>query len=75
MKSLLTASYVKTYIKDKQQFNTSADTLTELNTQVQKILDESITQTLASGRKTVMAKDVRNALANMERRVIPNGSN
>jgi histone H3/H4 len=57
---LVVASKVKGYIKEKGGCNTSASTMDAVTALVTKILDKSIENAKADGRKTVMDKDIPN---------------
>lgn len=56
--SLVVASKVKQYIKDKSGMNTSSSTIQALSEVVTKACDAAIDQAKSDGRKTVMDRDV-----------------
>ena len=55
---LVVTSKVKKYIKEKAQFNTSADTIEALSKAVQKLCDAAVERARSEGRKTVKDRDV-----------------
>ncbi len=55
--SLVVASKVKKYIKEKSQMNTSASTMEALTNIVSKACDQAIEHAKNDGRKTVMDRD------------------
>jgi hypothetical protein len=55
---LVVASKIKKYISEKSGMNTSASTMDALTERIRRICDQSINNARASGRKTVMDKDV-----------------
>ena len=57
---IVVASKVKKYVKEKSAFNTSATTMEALSQKLLQILDKSIENAKAEGRKTVMDRDVPN---------------
>lgn len=54
---LIVASKLKAYIKEKADFNTSADTLEALSDLVRRATDEAIRRARAEGRRTVKGRD------------------
>ena len=56
---LVVTSKIKHYIKEKSQMNTSASALTVLSEVIKKACDKAIENAQASGRKTVMDRDVQ----------------
>lgn len=54
---LIIASRLKDYIKDKADFNCSADVMTELSAIVRSLTDDAIRRARAGGRRTVMGRD------------------
>ena len=59
--SLVVASKVKQYIREKSGMNTSASTLQALTEIVKKTCDQAIQVAQQDGRKTVMDRDVPGA--------------
>lgn len=57
MESLVVISKVKKFIKDKADFNTSANFFEPLNDDIVKACREAATHAQKIGRKTVMGKD------------------
>ena len=57
--TLVVVSKVKKYIQDKSGMNTSADIMDALSDGLRRQLDEAIQGAKNSGRKTVMARDLR----------------
>ena len=55
---LVVASKVKTYIKQKAEFKTSAETIDAVSKVVEGVLEKAIDNARGQGRKTVMARDV-----------------
>jgi histone H3/H4 len=55
---LVVASKVKSYIKEKSGMNTSGTVPDELSKRVAALLEKSIENAKADGRKTVMDRDV-----------------
>ncbi len=54
---LIVASRLKSYVKEKADFNTSADALEALSELVRRATDGAIRKARAEGRKTVKARD------------------
>jgi predicted amidophosphoribosyltransferase len=54
---LVVVSKLKSYIKDRSGFNTSADVMPELSNIIRKVCDEAIVNAQKSERKTLMARD------------------
>jgi len=55
---LVVASKVKSFIKEKGDCNTSAETIEAVSKVVEKVLAQAIESAKGQGRKTVMARDV-----------------
>lgn len=55
---LVVASKVKSYIRAKSGFNTSASTITALSTEIRKLCDQAVENARGEGRKTVMDRDI-----------------
>lgn len=55
---LVVASKVKSFIKEKGECNTSAETIEAVSKVVEKLLTSAIQSAKSQGRKTVMARDV-----------------
>ncbi|MBS1982682.1 MAG: hypothetical protein JST16_00805 [Bdellovibrionales bacterium] len=55
---LVVASKVKSFIKEKGECNTSAETIEAISKVVEKVLSSAIQSAKSDGRKTVMARDV-----------------
>ncbi len=55
---LVVTSKVKKYIKEKDQMNTSAETVAVLSQAVERLCQKGIDSAKADGRKTVMARDI-----------------
>ncbi len=55
--SLVVASKVKRYIKERDGLSTSSQAFAQLSSRVQKICDESAKKAVAAKRKTVMDRD------------------
>ncbi len=58
---LVVASKVKSFIKEKGECNTSAETIEAVSKVVEDILSKAVASAKAQGRKTVMARDVGGA--------------
>jgi histone H3/H4 len=56
--TLVVASKVKTYIKDKAGMNTAASVADALSDKVREICDEAIANAQAAKRKTVRDSDI-----------------
>ena len=56
--TLVVTSKVKKLIKEKGEFNTSAETIEILSQAVEKLCIRGIESAKADGRKTVMARDI-----------------
>ena len=56
--SLVVASKIKKYVKEKAACNTSGSTMDALTQRVTQIVDKAIENAKADGRKTVMDRDV-----------------
>jgi hypothetical protein len=54
---LVVASRLKAFVKEKSDFNTSADTLDALSAIIRRETEEAIRRARAAGRRTVMARD------------------
>ncbi len=54
---LVVASRLKAYIKDRADFNTSADALVALSEIIRRASDEAIRRARAEGRRTVKGRD------------------
>lgn len=55
---LVVTSKIKKYIKEKAQFNTSAETIGALSKVVQQLCDAAVERARNDGRKTVKDRDV-----------------
>lgn len=55
---LVVTSKVKKYIKEKAQYNTSAETVDVLSKAIEILCNRGIESAKADGRKTVMARDI-----------------
>ncbi len=55
---LVVASKVKSFIKEKGDCNTSAETIEAISKVVEGLLAKAIESAKGQGRKTVMARDV-----------------
>lgn len=58
--SLVVASKVKKYAKEKADLNTSGATMDALTQRLQQIIDKGIENAKADGRKTLMDRDIPN---------------
>lgn len=58
--SLVVASKVKKYVKEKADLNTSANTMDALTQRLQQIVEKGIENAKADGRKTLMDRDIPN---------------
>lgn len=54
---LIVVSKLKNYIREKSEYNTSADVAEILSHMVRRLCDEAIVNARREGRKTVMARD------------------
>lgn len=54
---LVVASRLKAYIKDRADFNTSADALVAISAIIRRASDEAIRRARAEGRRTVKGRD------------------
>lgn len=54
---LVVASKLKAYIRDRSDFNTSADVLTTVSEIIRRASDEAIRRARAEGRRTVKGRD------------------
>lgn len=59
MDTLVVVSKVKSYIRAKDELNTSAEVIDILSKKVQELCDEAIIKAKEDGRKTVMARDFK----------------
>lgn len=66
MDVLLVASKLKAYIRARSGMNTSESVLEELSNIVRRHADRAIEQARADGRKTVMDRDFRPVLSDLE---------
>lgn len=55
--SLVVASKLKAYIRDKSQFNTSGAVIDALSERIRVMCDQAIERARQDGRKTVMDRD------------------
>ena len=55
--TLVVASKLKSYIRDKSGMNTSASVLTALSDRIRGLCDEAIERAKSDGRKTVKDRD------------------
>lgn len=55
--SLVVASKVKKYVKEKEGFSTASKAFDQLSSRIQKVCDESAKKATEAKRKTVMDKD------------------
>ncbi len=58
--SLVVASKIKKYVKEKADLNTSSNTMDALTQRLQQIVDKGIENAKADGRKTLMDRDIPN---------------
>jgi len=56
--TLVVASKVKTFIKNKAEFKTSSETIEALSKIVEGVIETAIANAKGQGRKTVMARDI-----------------
>lgn len=56
-KPFVVVSNIKKHIKEKDNFNTSQETIDYLNEEVEKLIDKAIQRAKNDGRKTVMRRD------------------
>ena len=56
---LVVVSKLKAYIKDKSEMNTSGDVMESLSDILRNICDDAIVRARNEGRRTVMARDIR----------------
>jgi histone H3/H4 len=55
---LVVSSKIKRLVREKADFNTSAETLDALSQRVEKMCLDAIERARADGRKTVKARDI-----------------
>jgi histone H3/H4 len=55
---LVVASKVKSFIKEKGECNTAAETIEAISKVVESVLTKAVASAKAQGRKTVMARDI-----------------